>query len=125
MTDAKQKMPELLPCPFCGGAATTTHHSNSFEGKRLMSVGCCAYVMTYEPECYERWNTRTHVEEINGEMLSALKIAVALVKLFYISAMGKSYAAWEEFQRSNPDIRKVTAILTKADSLRNAGGNNG
>lgn len=54
----KEPMPELKPCPFCGGEASVTHHSNNFDGLRLMSVGCCAFVLTYETECYSRWNTR-------------------------------------------------------------------
>lgn len=71
-------IPELLPCPFCGGEAKHNSGGNSRYGRLWWSVGCdnCGVEMydhevwdgdrhgmfhpDHKPmECFENWNTRT------------------------------------------------------------------
>lgn len=67
MTPQPPKPVELKSCPFCRKSEEVyvAHNSTGFDGRKLMSVGCCAVIIDYEPTCYERWNTRatpsTHV----------------------------------------------------------------
>lgn len=63
-------MAELLPCPFCGGRATTSHGVFSASGSYFVisckSCGCRTpnfhewiYGQKYEQEAIKMWNTRT------------------------------------------------------------------
>lgn len=64
MTDASRA--ELLPCPFCGSSPRETHHSNAFDGRKLLSIKCAdrechAGVLDYDEIATRKWNRRASV----------------------------------------------------------------
>lgn len=61
-TDAE--MIALLPCPFCGGDARLIHHSTSYGGERIVSVGCCAFSQGTESKAIENWNARDRLASL-------------------------------------------------------------
>lgn len=63
---------KLLPCPFCGGEATSMPVYNSWGV--TCSNGCCERGGSYQEDAEEEWNTR-HNPDAN-----ALKIAVEALR---------------------------------------------
>ena len=71
---AEEELPELKPCPFCGGEAYSNYKGELTNGAviRYYYVNCgdCGASTEYnedkptQEEAFELWNTRT--EDING-----------------------------------------------------------
>lgn len=60
MSTHNKEAAALLPCPFCGGEPTWIHHSTRFDGRRLMSLGCCGFrKVGPEDELAPAWNRRS------------------------------------------------------------------
>ena len=84
----EERKPELLPCPFCGWDASTSH---GVEGRmRLYFFVACdrchcrtkkffkwTYGEEYEQEAIKAWNTRTPKESEEGRMNEELQKYVA------------------------------------------------
>jgi hypothetical protein len=52
-------MEALKPCPHCGSIPTWIHHSNYFNGQRLMSLGCCEFRRSgFKVDLVAAWNRR-------------------------------------------------------------------
>ena len=75
-TPNKVEAPELLACPFCGGAARSVNCDDSPFGSYVECIapsGCDATVCALtEVEAITAWNTRTPDERIAG-LVSALE----------------------------------------------------
>ena len=70
-------IPELKPCPFCGGAAKHNDGGSSIFGRFWWAVGCTECDVVFRDrevwdenmrlklppmECFERWNRRAEVQ---------------------------------------------------------------
>jgi hypothetical protein len=76
-TNAPIKLPDLLPCPFCGGDAAIEKRQNSDWPVRVVCDGCkncTAWFIDYaENVAVEHWNKRAALNEADAlrSMLAA------------------------------------------------------
>ena len=66
---------QLKPCPHCGKQPRLTHHSNRFDGKKLVSLRCCASIFGTPEEVEAKWNARLPAEQQHDELLAELELA--------------------------------------------------
>lgn len=67
-------MPDLKPCPFCGGEAVVTIESAGWTSAAITCLGCNAYTERHIDRDYQKsktaaiaaWNRR--VKEVDNEL---------------------------------------------------------
>jgi hypothetical protein len=114
---------ELLPCPFCAGAASVRQWTDHEEGSRAFlfqrfGAGCHAHsdvigmVADTEAEAIAAWNTRAtgsaieRLEALNAELLEAAREALHQIDKY------AEFFCHEDF---DPTVDLLRAAISKAN----------
>lgn len=120
---------ELLPCPFCGGAASLSYYtrsaSNEPAGHYVECDNCAAggptadvssIVTDVRAEAITAWNTRTAAEAASREEVERLRIALSELVEAYVCNVDSCRVGGFYFDPEQEDVVvEARAALTASE----------
>ena len=131
-----RELPELLPCPFCGGAATCARDSGNEVWSQSWSAGCVKCSVLFkelgsnswnsnakedaaaERTAIARWNTRA-APRVSEGMVEALAKFIVRKEANNCKTLNEAMHHQAQWRRAIPEAREMLeAAVAQGDGLK-------